>query len=262
MTTESEVEDGGHIAGFREEISKAADSSNNDFFTWFNDAPDAEAAFIRGSWDFSVHIALPASRFLSTPEDKIALEIGYGGGRLLAASSRYFKSVIGIDIHDQDQKVESELRQRGIHNFRLLKTDGKNIPVESSSVDFVYSFIVLQHVEKYDIFKDYLCETSRVLKTGGIAVLYFGRKCFLSANKSLGGLYLFDRFAEPILLPKGFKEFPAQINSTNLLISLPHAKALSKQIGLEVLADLVSHKKVPDGIKLFGAQNGLVLRKK
>jgi len=262
MATGKEVEKRGHIVGFREEISKAAASSDDEFFTWFNSASDKDAAFVRGTWDYMIHIALPASQFLSKPEEKIALEIGYGGGRILAAASKYFMNVIGIDIHDHNEKVESELKQRGIRNFRLIKTDGREIPLENASVDFVYSFIVLQHIEKYYIFKEYIKETYRVLTTNGIAVLYFGRKCLLSTNRSSIFLYLIDRFIERILLPKGFQELPTRVNETNLLVSLSQAKSLARRTGFKVLSDLVSHKNVPDGINLFGGQNGLVLRKR
>lgn len=262
MATGKEIENRGHIVGFREEISRAAASSDDDFFTWFNSAKDKDTAFIRGSWDFIIHIALPASRFLSKPEDMTALEIGHGGGRILAAATRHFKDVIGSDIHDHNQKVENELKQRGIGNFRLIRTEGKELPLQNSSVDFVYSFIVFQHIEKYAIFKKYLGETNRVLKTNGIAILYFGRKSLLSANRSSRFLYWIDRFVEPILLPKGFRELSARVNETNLIVSLSHAKSLAREAGFEVLSTLVSHKKVPDGINLFGGQNGLVLRKR
>ena len=36
MTEESKIEKRGHIIGFKEEIAKAADASDNDFFSWFN----------------------------------------------------------------------------------------------------------------------------------------------------------------------------------------------------------------------------------
>jgi ubiquinone/menaquinone biosynthesis C-methylase UbiE len=261
MTIEKKVETRGHIVGFREEIAKAANSTEDEFFTWFNNAKDKNAAFIRGSWDFTVHIALPCSRFLSTPEDKVALEIGHGGGRILATASRYFRDVIGIDIHENNERVENELKTRGINNFRLVKTEGKDVPLDDNSVDCVYSFIVLQHVEKVEIFSNYLSEAHRILKPGGIAVLYFGRKCIFSLNRSSRVLYLVDKFAERILLPKGFREFSAKVNDTNLIVSLPYARSLARKMGYEILSELVSRKNVPDGITLYGGQNGLVMRK-
>ena len=129
MVTGKKIETRGHVVGFREEISKAAASTDDEFFTWFNGAKDKDTAFIRGSWDFMVHIALPSSKFLSAPEERVALEIGHGGGRILAAASRCFKNVIGVDIHENNEKVGNELIKRGIDNFRLIKTEGKEIPV-------------------------------------------------------------------------------------------------------------------------------------
>ena len=203
MAIGKNIETRGHIVGFKEEISKAADSGEDEFFTWFDNAKNKNAAFIRGAWDFIVHIALPSSKFLSTPEEKIALEIGHGGGRILSAASRCFQSVIGVDIHENNEKVEDELKKRGINNFSLIKTDGKQIPIESGSVDFIYSFIVLQHIEKIEVFRTYLHETFRLLKPNGIAVLYFGRKYFLSINRASKILYLVDKYSERFIIPKG-----------------------------------------------------------
>ena len=261
MAIGKEIETRGHIVGFREEISKAAALTDDEFFTWFDNAKDKDTAFIRGSWDFMIHIALPCSQFLSTPEDKVALEIGHGGGRILAAARGYFKNVIGIDIHENNDRVERELKTRGIHNFQLIKTKGREIPIEDNSIDCVYSFVVLQHVEKVEVFKNYLKEAHRILKPNGVAVLYFGRKFTLSLNRSSKVLYLVDKFAERFLLPKGFQELPARVNCTNLIVALPYARSLARKIGFYVLSDLVSRKKVPDGIRLYGGQNGLIMKK-
>jgi ubiquinone/menaquinone biosynthesis C-methylase UbiE len=261
MAIGEKIETRGHVIGFKEEIEKAANTSDDDFFAWFDSAKNKEASFIRGSWDFLIHIALPCSKFLSSPEEKVALEIGHGGGRLLAAASRHFREVIGVDIHENNEKVANELKSRGVNNCTLIKTDGKKISVSNDSIDLVYSFIVLQHVEHIDVFKHYLNEVYRILKPNGIAVLYFGRKYLLSINKGSKILYQIDSIAERFLLPNGFQEIPAKVNCTNLIVSLSHAKMLAKKLGFEILMTLVSHKKVPDGVKLFGGQNGLVLKK-
>ncbi len=261
MTIGKEIEKRGHITGFREEIKKAAKLSDDTFFTWFDSAKNMNAAFIRGSWDFMMHIAQPSAIFLKNPEECVALEIGYGGGRLSAAASRCFRKIIGIDIHDQSQKVGQVLRDRGIENFELLTTDGNEIPVNDDTIDFVYSFIVLQHVEKYEVFIKYLSEVHRVLKLNGIAVIYFGRPYLFSINRSSKILYYIDKIVERIRMPRGFKEIAAQVNCTNLIVSMPHAKATAKKYGFKVLKELVSHKKVPDGIRLFGGQYGLILEK-
>jgi len=261
MNTGKEIEKRNHIVGFREEIDSVVEKGKDAFFGWFNNASNTNMAFIRGQWDFIVHIGMPLSSHIANPEDKIALEIGYGGGRILAAASKSFKKVIGVDIHNNGKLVETELEKRGISDFELFQTDGNSIPIESSTVDVVYSFIVLQHVEKIAIFKEYLNETYRVLKPGGIALLYFGRKHLFSSGRKSKLLYLMDRFAEKLLLRKGFKEFPAKVNCTNLVISPVYVKKLAKKIGFQVLGKCVSHKNVPDGISLYGGQHGLILKK-
>ena len=261
MGVGKELEWRSHIIGFREEIESAARQSDQAFFTWFDGAETKDAAFLRGSWDFMFHIAAPLAHYLGHPQDKVALEIGYGGGRLLAAASRYFRDVIGVDIHAQDAKVREALAEQGVRNIRLFRTEGVALPCQQASVDCVYSFIVLQHVERYDIFVQYFREAYRVLKPGGVAVLYFGRKPFLSFNASSRWRYLADRCLERVRLRGGYQELPARVNATNLLVSLSHAKRLSRTIGFEVLEGLVSRRRIPDGTHLYGGQHGLVLRK-
>lgn len=262
MPTGKEIENRGHILGFKEEISKAANKSEDDFFTWFNESKDKDAAFVRGHWDFSYHILRPSWKYVASPEEKNALEIGYGGGRILAAASHYFNSVTGIDVHDNSELVDAELHRRGVLNAKLLRTAGDSIPLDSGTIDFVYSFIVLQHVEKYEIFSTYLKEIYRVMKPEGIAVLYFGRKSYFSLGKSSRLLLFADMVLETFLLRHGYREFPARVNETNLVISSFHARNLARSLGFEILNSMVSRRKVPDGIKLFGGQNGLVLKKR
>lgn len=256
-----EIERRGHVVGFREEINRAVSQGDDKFFGWFDNTKDKQSAFIRGHWDFLVHIAQPITSLLTAPEEKVALEIGHGGGRILAAASRCFKQVIGVDVHDHNAKVEEALREQGVRNVRLHRTDGIALPIESQQVDCVYSFIVLQHVEKYIVFARYVEEAYRVLKPGGIAVLYFGRKYRWSFNHSSRILYALDRLMEPLSLTNGFEEIAAPVNSTNLRVSLSHAKRLAASVGFTVVRTLVSRRRVPDGANLFGGQNGLVLLK-
>jgi SAM-dependent methyltransferase len=239
----NDIRSAGHVAGFREAITTMARVDDDAFFGWFDHAEDTESSFVRGSWDFMLHIGQPLAPWLERPEQRVALEIGHGGGRILAAASRCFQSVIGVDIHDENDKVQAALLARGVTNARLMKTEGALLPVESELIDCVYSFIVLQHVETYSVFERYFAETFRVLKPGGVAVLYFGRRYRWSFNRSSRLMLL------------------APVNSTNLRVSLRQAKSLSRSVGFNVMRTLVSRRRVPDGVTLFGGQHGLVLRK-
>ena len=147
---------------------------------------------------------------------------------MLASASRAFQFVIGVDIHDENDKVQAALRERGVRNAQLMKTEGARLPVGSGQIDCVYSFIVLQHVETYAVFKRYFEETFRVLKPGGLAVLYFARRYRWSFNRSSGLLYTLDRLVEPLLIRQGYEELPASVNSTNLRVSLRQGKSLAR----------------------------------
>lgn len=250
-----------HIRGFTKEISVAKTSGKDAFFTWFNSSKDAEESFVRGAWDFSYHIAFPISKYLKNPEAKTVLEIGHGGGRMLAAAASHFSKAIGIDVHDENPYVMGELIKRGIRNVVLIKGDGSHIPVGDSSADVVYSFIVLQHVEKIAILKSYIKETFRVLKPGGTAILYFGRYGRFSKGNSSLLLYIIDQFLGMLILRNGYREITSKVNDINLILSLDYVKDLSRVLGFEILGQVVSRFRVPDGVNLYGGQHGLVLKK-
>jgi len=261
MGTGKGIETRGHLVGFKEEIDKIAKEDKDSFFTWFDSAENTNVAFIRGQWDFMFHIARPLARYISKPEKKIALEIGYGGGRILAAATCSFKKVIGVDIHNHKDLVAKELTNRGYSNFELKQGDGKSLSMSKSSIDVVYSFIVFQHIEKVEYFERYLKEVFRIVKKGGIAILYFGRFAHFSVGKKLNILYLLDKYIEPFFLRKGFIELPSAVNDINLLISMKYAKKISRHIGFEVLDTLVSKKKVPDGCHYYGLQHAIILKR-
>jgi ubiquinone/menaquinone biosynthesis C-methylase UbiE len=255
------IETRGHIVGFREEIRMAGERSPEEFFTWFDEARDPNDAFVRGAWDFSIHIAQPLAPFLSHPEDKTVLEIGHGAGRILASAARHFRYAVGVDVHEGNALVFAELARRGVTNVTLHQGDGKGLPLGDGEVDVVYTFIVMQHVERIAIFEGYLEQMHRVLKPGGLVMLYFGRLCRFSLAHRSPVLYLLDRLAERVVMARGYREIPAPVNHTNLLVTRPHAARLARRFGFSVLRREVSHKRVPDGTDRHGGQHGLVLRK-
>ena len=186
-----------------------------------------------------------------TREKKDALEIGYGGGRILNAACSFFKEAIGIDIHDEQETVEAFLRDQGKSNFKLIKTSGRTIKVESNSIDLVYSFIVLQHLPTYEVFKDYVKETYRCLKPGGIAQLYFGKYTNLNLSQQI-------RY-----FMQGYKEIvEAPVNNISLVVMIYRAKKLCKNMGFKILDTGTSYRKAPDGYsKIKGVQSYITILK-
>jgi ubiquinone/menaquinone biosynthesis C-methylase UbiE len=261
MGTGQHIETRGHIVGFKEEIRRTADASPEAFLTWFDDASNPEEAFVRGAWDFSIHIAQPLAPFLRAPEAKTVLEIGHGAGRILASAARHFGNAVGIDVHDRNDIVRRELAARGVQRVELLETDGQRIPLADNSVDVAYTFIVFQHIEKIEIFRSYFYEIHRVLKGDGLAMVYFGRWCHWSLARRSRLLYAADRVGERLWLRGGYREMQTTVNHTNLLVTLDYASGVARRAGFQILRRVVSHKRVPDGTTLYGGQHGLVLRR-
>lgn len=263
MTVGRNVKRGQHANGFIQDISEASSNTDDVFFTWFDDALDKDDAFERGNSDFKLHISDPIDKFTShmNQRELIALDIGYGGGRLLAAACNKFAYVHGIDLHRETDRVSDELHQRGITNFSLFKTDGKSIPLKNTSIDIAYSFIVFQHVEFIHIFNNYIKELARVLKHGGVAVIYFGRFKLFSYRRSSKLLLLLDRMLENFYLRKGYLEIEANVNCNNLIISTKYAIRTCQAHNLSIEKILVSYRKSDDGKRVFGGQNGLILKR-
>ncbi len=246
------LSDGEHQRRYAEAIRESRQAGDHEFQSWFNRSKDLSQSIIRGYWDLSFHILTrKVCQCLENPEEKTALEIGYGGGRILNAACSYFKETIGIDIHEEQEAVVAFLRIQGKSNFRLIKTSGRTIDVTSNSVDFIYSFIVLQHLPSFETFATYLQEIHRCLKPGGLAQLYFGKYSKIPLGERLR--YFFQ----------GYKEIPeAPVNFTSLVIRVGKVKKLSRKYGFEVLETGTSYKTAPDGYaRVPGGQKYLTLRK-
>ena len=99
------------------------------------------------------------------------MEIGSGVGYILEAMLNRYKPsrLIGLDVAPgMLEKAKERLRRDDVKGeaIEFLLYDGKTIPLEDESLDFVYSVASLQHVPRPFMFQ-VLLETYRVLKNGG-----------------------------------------------------------------------------------------------
>jgi SAM-dependent methyltransferase len=96
------------------------------------------------------------------PDDcQTVVDYGCGIGRVLTCWEGV-KNRIGIDVSVEMLGYAKELYP----DCRFIQSKGNNIPLKSGSVDFVYSLLVLQHMDAVDVRK-VLKETKRVLRKGG-----------------------------------------------------------------------------------------------
>ena len=97
-----------------------------------------------------------------------ALEIGCGPGRLIKPLSRSFGEIHGVDVSDEMVRIAQD-RLRGIPHAHVHATNGASLNLfADESFDVVYSYAVFQHIPSRDVVLEYMRETRRVLKPGGI----------------------------------------------------------------------------------------------
>lgn len=236
-----------NIEDFSREIKKAALKNDESFLTWFNNNENVQASISSGYRDFFCYILRNKiyDRTEKNCNKLTATEIGCGGGRIINAAAKYFGRVIGLDIHDNLEDTDNFLKQMGNNNFETKKIIDLAFPLANNSVDFVYSYIVFQHIMKIETFTKYLEETWRVLKKNGIAIIYFGRPKFLSRlpvkniliNKLL--VMLDKIFFEELYLnifKGGYLEYPnAKTNYVNLVVSMNKARKMFTSCNFHII---------------------------
>ena len=142
-----------------------------------------EEFFATGRDEIEALLQVVANRFPDVPH-RCALDFGCGVGRLTRALAAHFDHVIGIDVAASMIRQARELNAE-IQACKFVLNERADLSfVPSGSVDFIYSNIVLQHIERP--YSDrYLQEFVRVLSPRGLAVFqipyqYGGRYEFLA----------------------------------------------------------------------------------
>jgi SAM-dependent methyltransferase len=142
------------------------------------------------------------------------VEIGCGIGRMTHAFAPRFARVIALDV--SNEMIRQAVAQGGrLSNVEFRVNSGADLTgVADQSVDFVFSWFVLQHVPREDDVLSYVRDSARVLRNGGTAFLHMrsSRGAFEAAKRSLerrafyllplglrrrlrGGSHLEDEFA-------------------------------------------------------------------
>lgn len=108
-----------------------------------------------------------------------ALEIGCGVGRLVFPIAQHFQQVIGVDIsHEMIRQARAFSAQRKVTNVKFLSVcdpeqAGSGWHELDGQVDFIYSLLVFQHIEEFDVIKQYLGLVRSWLSRTGVAYLQF-----------------------------------------------------------------------------------------
>jgi ubiquinone/menaquinone biosynthesis C-methylase UbiE len=140
------------------------------YYVAFGAREQDEPAFLATASEAVWAIESELKRFRPSSDTRTmrALEIGCGPGRLIKPLSRHFGEIYGVDVSDEMIHIARE-RLRDIPHARVEATNGATLaPFADSSVDFIYSYAVFQHIPSRDVVLSYMLEAKRVLKPGGI----------------------------------------------------------------------------------------------
>lgn len=256
-----------NINYYSEAIKAAEDNDFVEFLKWFNGGENLTSIINSGYRNLFCDILKPVIFEQSKINSKkmTALEIGCGGGRILNAACKYFGKAIGVDIHNSFEALDKFMAIENT-NYELYKIENNIFNVGNNSIDFVYSYIVFQHILTIKTFEEYLKEINRILKKKSYSIIYFGRPRLLSKRifkfKLLDYIcFYFDKFIyENIFLNyfrKGyFEDYKAQVNHVNLTVSMQKAMKIFKENDFKII-----RKGFTKNRNRYGTQYYLIVKK-
>ena len=135
-------------------------------------------------WDINSFLASGESDYLTlvspmlercgvSANGEVMVELGCGAGRMTPSFGRRYKRVVALDL-----SAEMLERARQIHaeqqNILWLRVGGADLACLASGwADFMFSYLVLQHVPTEELVFGYIREFLRVLRPGGAFLFQF-----------------------------------------------------------------------------------------
>jgi SAM-dependent methyltransferase len=140
--------------------------------SWRKDWDEA-SFFESGEQDYLrlVHPILQKLRF--DPTCKTMAELGCGAGRMTRSFAQRFQSVSAVDI-SAEMHSRAKRYLQSFPNIQWVLSNGETISgLESASVDFVFSYLVLQHMPTKEVAFSSIREMMRILRPGGAFLFQF-----------------------------------------------------------------------------------------
>jgi ubiquinone/menaquinone biosynthesis C-methylase UbiE len=134
---------------------------------------DEPSFFASGEADYQNLVAPVLKRLALDPSDKSMAEIGCGAGRMTRTFASQFRSVFAVDISDEMQ-TRAKAFLSDFSNITWILSGGQSLSgLPSESLDFVFSYLVLQHFPSRQLVAGTIQEMIRVLKPEGAYLFQF-----------------------------------------------------------------------------------------
>lgn len=143
------------------------------------------------------------------PKEMRVLEIGCGPARITTHLATIFGEVHAVDVSQEMIKFARK-RAKGIDNLHLHVNSGKDLSLfPDDFFDFVYSYLVFQHIPEKVIIVSYLMETARVLKPEMVFKFqvqgYVGREYVNAPRDTWLGVSFSDKEITQMCKQEGFR---------------------------------------------------------
>jgi SAM-dependent methyltransferase len=154
----------------------------------------------------------------------LALEIGCGVGRLAIPISRHFTEVMGIDVSpEMARRATQNASERHASNAQFVSVPEPAALLQLHAdlrgrVDFIYSYLVMQHIEDFRIIESYVEAASQLLSFQGLALLQFD-------TRTRNFLYRLRSYAPDVILPWNHRRQIRRIRRTPAELELIFQKA-------------------------------------
>lgn len=133
---------------------------------------DVESFLASGEEDYRCMVAPVLERCNITPRGSM-LELGCGAGRMTGSFARRWQQVSALDI-SEEMLAKARAIHQDPHNIVWQLSNGTDLaPAQTGSIDFVFSYIVLQHMPDESLIAHYVGEMLRVLRPGGAALFQY-----------------------------------------------------------------------------------------
>ena len=107
---------------------------------------------------------------LSNGEGRLLVDVGCSWGRWTIAAARAGFRTIGLDVHIDALAAGTRVSRQMDVGADYVCSCADRLPFQSASIDFVFSYSVLQHLERSIVIR-FFEEVSRVLKPKGVCLV-------------------------------------------------------------------------------------------
>lgn len=228
-----------HTPGWQERMQRDWDARAREnpraYINW-PQVPNEQQAFLAsGRADYAAFVTPFLQKMNFDPRGKRMLEIGCGIGRLAHCFVRDFAHYTGVDVSPE---MIAQARAAQIPRAEFHSVSGGGLEqIPGASMDFVFSFAVFQHVPDRAAILNYVRETARVLRPGGLFRLHMKGLWTARAGSLLleSGYSLNPRFQRRGLRRLPFLRLRHLDTWQGISLPLPQVRRACMSAGLEVL---------------------------